>query len=84
MRIYVLLFVLFFAPPNDKKVSKKLLLLRSSSDQENANYTPAGIDRDVKRFQGLGAILLWLAYLVQPSRNHSRRENTDRTHLPNL
>ena len=55
----------------------------------------AGINLDAMRFPGLGAILLWLAHLdsishetsldiVQPSRNHPRRENTDRTHLPNL
>ena len=31
---------------------------------ESFQISPAGIDRDAMRFQGLGAILLWLAHLV--------------------
>ena len=57
-------------------------------NQENASrfQSPAGIDRD-------DDFRVWNTWPrshttsldnVQPSRNHPRRENTDRTHLPGL
>ena len=69
-------------------------------NQENAYYSsrfksPAGIDRETMRFLRVWAPFCcgWHTWprshttsldSVQPSRNHPRRENTDRTHLPNL
>ena len=46
-------------------------------NQENAYYSsrfksPAGIDCDTMRFQGLGAILLWLAHLGSISHDKPR------------
>ena len=52
-------------------------ILVAFDNQENAYYSsrfksPAGIDRDAMRFQGLGAILLWLAHLASISHDKPR------------
>ena len=39
---------------------------------ESFQIRSAGIDRDAMRFQGLGAILLWLAHLASISHNKPR------------
>ena len=63
-------------------ISQYLGMFRNRSifafdNQENAYYSsrfksPAGIDRDAMRFQGLGAILLWLAHFASISHDKPR------------
>ena len=57
--------------------NKVIIIIIAFDNQENAYYTsrfksPAGIDRDAMRFQGLGAILLWLAHLASISHDKPR------------
>ena len=54
-----------------------IIIIIAFDNQENAYYSsrfksPAGIDRDAMRFQGLGAILLWLAHLASISHDKPR------------
>ena len=54
---------------------KRVNCVRQSGERilfESFQISPAGIDRDAMRFQGLGAISLWLAHLASISHDKSR------------